>query len=140
MKIIIENAISFDNISDYLGEAKSRLDHLETAFDKPEITKIVENLAASEPELAIAIGSLVENMQLNEFIVKHVDSKGNVSKTRDRETRTKQAFQTTGLSKSERRRIARKAAKTKKARPSAQIIANRKKERAMAKRKILGLD
>ena len=139
MQILVENELVFDAVSGMLSEAKERLESISGIFENAEIVKIVENLAATEPELAVAMGSLVENMQLNEFMVKHVNSKGAVTKTKDRKTRSKQAYQTTGLPKSERRRIARKAVKTKKANPSGQIQAKKKTKRAMAKRKMLGL-
>lgn len=139
MRILVENELGFDIVSGMLSEAQSRLDDLNGIFEKQEIVKIVENLAATEPELAVAMGSLVENIQLNEFMVKHVDSKGTVTKTKDRKTRTKQAYQTTGLSKSARRQIARKAVKTKKANPSKQARAKIKTKKAMNKRKMLGL-
>lgn len=138
MKILVDKTLGFEVVSGFLGEAQTKLDGL-SIFERDEIVKIVENLAATEPELAVAMGSIVENIQLNEFMVKHVDAKGTVTKTKDRKTRSKLAFQTTGLSKSERRRIARKAVKTKKANPSTQIRASKKKKRAMAKRKMLGL-
>ncbi|AXF40747.1 prohead core protein [Acinetobacter phage KARL-1] len=135
MLIIVENELVFDNVSNLLPEAQERLNGFSTIFEKDEIVKIVENLAKTEPELAVAIGSLVEDVPLNEFMVKHVSAKGELTKTKDRKTRERNAYQTTGLSKSERRRIARKAVKTKKANPSEQIRTQKKIKRARAKRK-----
>lgn len=140
MKLIVENLTSFDNVSTFLTEAQETIATLSKSFDNVEIVKIVENLSKTEPELAIACGSLLEDMQLNEFIVKHVSSKGEVTKKKDLKTRQREATQTTGLSKSARRQIARKAAKTKKANPSVQLKANKKRNKAMKKRKLLGLD
>lgn len=137
--IIIENQVDLDIVISMIPEAEKRFSALSESFDKEEIQKIVENLAKSEPELAIAIGSLNESIQLNEFMVKHVNSRGEVKKKKDRKTREKQAFQTTGLSKSTRRQIARKAAKTKRANPSIQVRADRKRKKAMKKRQALGL-
>lgn len=76
---------------------------------------------------------------LNEFIVKSVNAKGVIARIKDRKTRALQAFQTTGLSKAKRRQIARKATKTKRANPSIGVKASRKRRRAMAKRKAMGL-
>lgn len=137
--IIIENQIGLDDVVSMIPEAEKRFSTLSENFDKEEIQKIVENLAKSEPNLAIAIGALNENIQLNEFMVKHVNSRGEVERKKDKKTRTRQAFQTTGLSKSARRQIARKAAKTKRANPSIQVRADRKRKKAMIKRKALGL-
>lgn len=76
---------------------------------------------------------------LNEFIVKSVNSKGIITRIKDRKTRSLQAFQTTGLSKAKRRQIARKAMKTKRANPSIGVKSLRKRRRALAKRKAMGL-
>lgn len=137
--IIVENQVVFDDVNALLPEAQSQFDKLAKTFDQIEIRALTENLAKTEPLMAIAIGSLNEEVQLNEFIVKHVSSKGEVTKTKDRKTRERQAFQTTGLSKSSRRQIARKAAKTKRANPSGQHRAAKKRKKAMAKRKMIGL-
>lgn len=76
---------------------------------------------------------------LSEYIVKAVNAKGTITRKKDRKTRERRALQTTGLSKAKRRQIARKASKTKRADPSIKRIANRKRKRAMAKRKAFGL-
>lgn len=140
MKIIVENELVFDNVSALIPEAQVHYDSISHVFEYDEIVKIVENLSANSPEFAVALGSIVESLPLNEFIVKHVDSKGQITKTKDRKTRQRLAYQTTGLSKSERRRIARKASKTKRANPSTQIRAKRKTKKALQKRKMYGLD
>ena len=137
--IIVENTVVFDDVVKLLPEGQTRFDSLSKCFSKDEINSLVEKMVATEPELAIAIGSINENIQLNEFLVTHVSSKGEVSKTKDRATRQRQAFQTTGLSKSARRSIARKAAKTKRANPSGQKRAAKKTAKAMDKRKARGL-
>lgn len=138
--IIVENKVVVDDVVAIIPEAKTRFESLSKTFDKSEIQKIVENLAKSEPNLAIAIGSLNEDMQLNEFIVKRVSSRGEVARIKDKKTRERQATQTTGLSKSARRQIARKAAKTRRANPSTVIKANKLRKKAMRKREMLGLD
>ena len=90
-------------------------------------------------DLAIALGSINEKMALNEFIVKHVSSRGDITRTKDIKTRQRNAYQTTGLSKAKRRQIARKATKTKRSNPSTQVRAERKRKKARAKRKAFGL-
>ncbi|EQA7786684.1 hypothetical protein ACX818_001269 [Acinetobacter baumannii] len=135
MKIIVENELVFDDVSNLLPEAQKRYDDLSKIFEGSELSRVIVNLAKTEPEMAVAIGSIAESMPLNEFMVKHVNSKGELTKTKDRKTRERQAYQTTGLSKSERRRIARKAVKSKKANPSGQIRAQKKTKKARAKRK-----
>lgn len=88
-------------------------------------------------ELAELIGST--NEELRESLVKHVSSKGKITRRKSRKVRRRQATQTTGLSKGKRRQIARKAARTKKANPGITKRAQRKRKRAMKKRKSLGL-
>ena len=130
-----------EDVEKLLPEAQGRIDHLSKAFDKDGINKIVENMVAvGDVNLAVAIGSLNEEMQLNEFIVKHVDSRGTVTRTKDRKTRERNAFQTTGLSKSKRRQIARKAVKSKRANPSSVARGVRKQKKAIKRRKALGLN
>ena len=101
--------------------------------------KIIENLADNEPHLALAMMSIVEGLSLDEVIVKHVDSRGNVERKKDRKTRERNAYQTTGLTKSQRRQIARRALKTKRANPSITTRAQRKRKKALRKRAALGL-
>ena len=93
----------------------------------------------TETDLAVALGSINEEMQLDEFIVKHVSSRGEITRTKDRKTRARNAFQTTGLSKAKRRSIARKATKSKRANPSGQARGLRKRKKAMKRREALGL-
>lgn len=132
--------VVIENIELALPDAESRLKQLSEALDKADINIIVENMvAAGEFESAIALGSLNEEMQLNEFIVKQVSSKGEVTRRKDRKTRARQAFQTTGLSKAKRRAIARKVVRTKKANPSSTVRGTRKRKKAMKRRKALGL-
>ena len=93
----------------------------------------------TETDLAVALGSINEEMQLDEFIVKHVSSRGEITRTKDRKTRARNAFQTTGLSKAKRRSIARKATKSKRANPSGHARGLRKRKKAMKRREALGL-
>lgn len=125
-------------------------------FSASELASIAENMILSEDErqfgvylYQVASGKnedlfetaeeLLENYDLSEAIARHVDATGNISRRKDRKTRARQATQTTGLSKSKRRQIARKAAKTKRADVGAQKQAVRKRKRAIRKRDSLGL-
>lgn len=129
-----------ENVEILIPEAQGRFAALSGALDKTDINTIVENMfEAGEIDAAIALGSLNEEMELNEFIVKHVSSRGEITRTKDRKTRQRNAFQTTGLSKAKRRQIARKATKTKRANPSIQVRGERKRKKARAKRKAFGL-
>lgn len=122
-----------------LPEAQGRYDALSDALSKDDINTIVENMMETETDLAVALGSINEEMQLDEFIVKHVSSRGEITRTKDRKTRARNAFQTTGLSKAKRRSIARKATKSKRANPSGQARGLRKRKKAMKRREALGL-
>lgn len=134
-----EYEVVLENIEAAIPEAESRFKQLSEALDKADINTIVENMLPIEPEVAIAMGSLNEEMQLNEFIVKHVSSRGEITRTKDRKTRERQAFQTTGLSKAKRRAIARKVVKSKRANPSGTVRGNRKRKKAIKRRQALGL-
>lgn len=129
-----------ENVEKLIPEAQGRLEKLTAALDKTDINNIVESMIASgDIEAGIALGALNEEMQINEFIVKHVSARGELTRTKDRKTRERNAFQTTGLSKAKRRQIARKATKTKRANPSIQVRGERKRKKARAKRKAFGL-
>jgi seryl-tRNA synthetase len=80
-----------------------------------------------------------EEDELDEKIVKKVNPDGSIKKVLDKKTRTRKATQTTGLSKSKRRLIAKKAAKTKKKDLGGQKKALRKRKKTNKKRKNLGL-
>lgn len=133
-------APSAESVKLKLTEAESMIARLQAAsFESDDINKIVENTATTDGELALALASLVESITIEEAIVKHVDSRGAITKTKDKKTRQRMAFQTTGLTKAKRRQIARKAVKTKRANPSIGVKAKRKTKKAMKKRKALGL-
>lgn len=101
---------------------------------------MIEKIIDEDATLALAMLSVQEGITLSEVLVKHVDSKGNITRKKDRETRKRLAYQTTGLSTAKRRLIARKAAKTRKANPTIVVRAMRKKKRAERRRKAMGLD
>ena len=100
-------------------------------MEEGDINTLIENVSGIYPDRAIAMLALHENISINEAIVKHVDSRGNITRTKDLKTRQRNATQTTGLSKSKRREIARRVVKTKKANPSIQTKANRKRIKAL---------
>ncbi|URC15131.1 prohead core protein [Paraglaciecola Antarctic GD virus 1] len=91
-----------------------------------------------DPELGLSIDPLLEK-ELEEKLIKKVNPDGSISKVMDKKTRTRKATQTTGLSKSKRRLIAKKAAKTKKKDVGGVKKANRKRKKTVKKRKNLGL-
>lgn len=128
-----------ENVEALIPEAQGRIDALSSALDIDDINTIIENMLETETDLAVAMASIINEEQLNEFIVKHVSSHGEVTRTKDRKTRERNAFQTTGLSKAKRRQIARKVVKAKKANPSGQVKGMRKRKKALKRRKALGL-
>jgi len=134
MQLEIETSV--EDLEPHLEEAKARVNIL--GIDEDTVT-IIENIAVTEPELALAMMSVVENCSLDEVIVKHVDSRGNIERLKDRKTRERNAYQTTGLTKSQRRQIARRAIKTKRSNPSITTRAQRKRKKALRKRAALGL-
>lgn len=128
-----------ENVEALIPEAQGRIDALSSALDIDDINTIIENMLETETDLAVAMASIINEEQLNEFIVKHVSSRGEVTRTKDRKTRERNAFQTTGLSKAKRRQIARKVVKAKKANPSGQVKGLRKRKKALKRREALGL-
>lgn len=105
-----------------------------------EAEDLIEKMIDEDATLALTMLSLQEGLSLSEVIVKHVDAKGNITRKKDRETRKRLAYQTTGLTTAKRRLIARKAAKTRKANPTIVVRAMRKKKRADRRRKAMGLN
>lgn len=80
-----------------------------------------------------------ELVVINEQLVKHVSSKGIMTKTLSKKIRSRRAAATTGISKSQLKIRARKAARTKRRSPMIQMKALRKRRKAMRKRKQFGL-
>lgn len=127
-------------VESYLAQAVVRVKSLsEAGLSNDEIVGVISKNSLDETDMSIAMMSVVENISISEAIVKHVNSKGEVTRTKDRETRKRNAFKTTGLTASARRQIARKAAKTKRSQPTIGIKAQRKTKRALKRRKALGL-
>lgn len=133
-----DHELVYENVEALIPEAQTKLTFLK-ALSKDDINIVIENMLEKNVDLAIAMASLNEDMALNEFIVKQVSSRGEVTKRQDRKTRQRKAFQTTGLSKAKRRQIARKVVRAKKANPSSSIRGERKRKKALKRRKMLGL-
>lgn len=117
---------------------------LDDINDLVESVKSAENyiVAICEVDDFLTSASLIshiEDISIEEAIVKRVSFDGKISRMKDRKTRMRQAFQTTGLSKAERRRIARKSARTLRQRPGIVKKKNRKRGRAMKRRKSMGI-
>lgn len=126
-------------------------------FSNADLASIAEKMILSEDERQFGVylfqlangrtedlfetaEELVENFEMSEAIGRHVDSSGTITKRKDRKTRERQATQKTGLSKSKRREIARKSAKTRKADKGGQLRAKRKRDKAIRKRKSMGIN
>lgn len=140
MEIILDDGInvSVSDVEKYISEARNRLSAI-SDFEDQEVISIIEKLSVDEPLVSIAMLSLHNNMPINEVIVKQVTSKGEIVRRKDRKTRARNAFQTTGLTKSARRQIARKTIRTKKANPATQVRAQRKRRKALRKRDAMGI-
>lgn len=140
MEIILDDGIevSVSDVEKYISEARTRLDSI-SDFEDQEVISIIEKLSVKEPLVSIAMLSLHNNMPINEVIVKQVTSKGEIIRRKDRKTRQRNAYQTTGLTKSTRRQIARKTIRTKKANPATQVRAQRKRRKALRKRDAMGI-
>ena len=118
-----------------------RLDEAQKLMDifGDEAEDLIEKMIDEDATLALTMLSLQEGLSRSEVIVKHVDAKGNITRKKDRETRKRLAYQTTGLTTAKRRLIARKAAKTRKANPTIVVRAMRKKKRAEKRRAAMGM-
>lgn len=126
------------NFEDILGEEYDRLDEVDAYNEEMFL------IHATDEELkewAEERGMSPEDLDayLDETLVKHVSYRGDVSKTRTLKQRRRSASRTTGLSRAQLKRRARKAAKTRKRNPAAQKKAVKKRKKAMKKRKQRGL-
>lgn len=141
---IIESDIEFDTLSQLISECVEtiapKLKNMVDVFGD-DVYVVAENMIEENAIEALAMISIIEGEQdINEVLVKRVNAAGVVSRIHDRATRARRATQTTGMSKSQRRQIARHAVKTKRANPSIQIRAKRKYRKAMRKRDAMGLN
>lgn len=135
--IIVEKGVLInpENVAAKLEEAREILKHLKGALDFNDINTIIENMAKTELDKAIALGSLHEDMPINEFIVKKVDSEGEVKDVQDNKT----ASLKSKISLAKRREIARKAARTRKANPAKAKESEEKRQQARSNRRDLGV-
>lgn len=134
--------VGYDEVESLFGECAvdGRLAELTEVFGD-DLNVFLEN-SLNKCDDAIEVLkmlSVLEEENLHEVLVKRVTAKGVISRVKDRKTRARLATQTTGMNKATRRRIARKAAKTKRANPGGKIRALRKRKRAMARRKSMGI-
>ncbi|MGL6228654.1 MAG: hypothetical protein ACRC3J_05540 [Culicoidibacterales bacterium] len=136
--IEIENEAELDIVAKLVADKLDEAAAHYAIFEEDGIGLAEKLLKTEQTVFALALLSIAESESIVETIVKHVDSRGTITRKKDRHTRARLATQTTGISKSKRRAIARKMAKTKRANPSATIRANRKRKRAMNRRKSMG--
>lgn len=138
-----ENVLSFyTEKSNVLSDADmlSIAEKMILSEDERQFGVYLYQLASGKSEdLLETAEELVEHYEVSEAIARHVDASGTITRRKDRRTRERQATQKTGLNKSRRRAIARKAAKTKRANKGAQLRAQRKRRKAIMKRKALGI-
>ena len=102
------------------------------AVKDPE-TKVIDAAAAAKPAKELPI-----QKKINEEVVRRVLD-GEVIKSTDAETQKKTAHKRSPYSKQERKRIAQKAADTRKKDPASIRDATKKREKSVAKRVLLDL-
>ena len=105
------------------------LDSIDHDISEESLKRLQEDLELTDEEF----------QELEEKIVKHVDSKGKITKKKDRKTRARRATITTGRSKSSLKRSARKTARTKKRNPGGTRRALKKRKKAIRRRKQMGI-
>lgn len=121
--------------SDFFEEIDSNIDDFVLeSFDDDEILLIVDELGIQLDEDDFESISEEDLAKLNEELRRRVTSRGQVSRVKDRKTRSRRANQTTGISKSQRKKRARKAARTRKRNPGSVRKAIKKRNRALRKR------
>lgn len=76
---------------------------------------------------------------LHEQMQRRVTSRGNVSRVKNKKTRSRRATSTTGMSKTALRKRARKSARTRKRKPGQVRKAIKKRNRALRKRKNMNI-
>lgn len=123
---------SYNEIEDiHEGIFESIEDILEETYGDDEITAdmLKEDFDLTDEEAE----EVMENM------VRRVSADGSVKKMKSAAVRKRRAGITTGLSTAQRKMIGRKAARTRKRNPSIVRKANKKRRRALNKRKKLGI-
>lgn len=99
------------------------------SLDDAELLEIQEELDISDDEMD----------EIMEATQRAVNSSGAVRRVKSRAARSRSAGQTTGLSKTERKRRAIKAARTKKRNPAGLRKAMKKRNKAIKKRKMMNI-
>ena len=119
---------------DFLSEENEIVD-AECFFllDESELLELQEEMGYTDEEMDILKNTLEENLR------RRVNSAGKVSKVRSRQVRSRRAVQTTGMSRSQLKRRARRAAITKKRNPAMMRKALKKRRKALRKRKSMGI-
>ena len=114
----------------------------------PENALIDEMICSCETDdIEELITELREELELDpddfsyfeESVRRRVSADGSVSKVKSKRVRSRNATRTTGMSKSELRRRAKKAARTRKRSGQKTKAANKKRAKAMKKRKQRGI-
>lgn len=104
------------------------LDMLEEEYGE-DYLRMQEEIGLTEDETSV----------IEEMMVKRVNSRGEVRRTRSRKIRQRRAVLTTGLSKARLRMRGRKAARARKRNPTAVRKGLRKRRKANRRRRQLGL-
>lgn len=130
-------------MSDFLNLLESELQEFEL-FEEEEVLLDMECLLDLDEEEAEEIreelGLTVEEFEdLLESTTRRVSSSGQIKRIPNKKRRTQRARQTTGMSKTERKRRAVRAARTRKRNPGSVRKAVRKRKRAMRKRRSLNI-
>lgn len=99
------------------------------SLNEEELFELREELNLSEEELD----------EILESTRRTVNSQGMVRKVKSRQMRSRRAVSTTGMSKTELKRRAKKAARTRKRNPSGLRKAMKKRNKAMRKRRMMNI-
>lgn len=140
---VVESDLELEILGELVAEklqyADTKLKEMVSIFGE-DVGSILESMINTDQSIeALAMLSIHDCEDIQEAIVKRVNAQGLITRLKDRKTRERLASITTGLSKSTRRMIARKAAKTKRANPSITRKAVRKRKKAMRKREAMGI-
>lgn len=109
-------------------------------MEEEELEVYRESLLNESLDKFIAFSHIHDSIEMNEGMVRHVNSKGERGIRKSRSERKNLAYKTTSLSKAKRRETALKASKTRMSNPSVVKQASRKRKKAGRKRASLGMD
>ena len=123
-----------------LEESYKELAEQMDVSDEMILEEYVDEFEGTVDELAEDLDIDVEDaMELLEQLKKRVDSKGNITRVKSKAIRTRRAGLTTGMSKAERQRRGRKAARTRKRNPGIVRKALKKRRKSLRRRKQMGI-